>query len=98
VRGECARRGSGAGQEAGVQAFLADLAAGQGDLVSGLAGDLRDRFGQLGAAVDQAGAVVGGVAGGQDARRDELVEPGAALLLGVVVDAVGVGQEGQAFR
>ena len=59
------------------------------DPVGVLAVALGDGLDELGAAVEQAGAVVGGVAGGQRAVGDQRLEQRAALLLGVVVHAVG---------
>ena len=61
-----------------------------------LAGDLGQRLDQLGPPVEQTDAVVGRVGGRQGAVRDQTVQQRSALLLGVVVDAVGVRQQRQA--
>src|SRR3954453_11921004 len=47
-----------------------------------------DGFDQLGAFVDQADAVVGGVRGGQVTLLDQALQQRPALVLAVVVDAV----------
>ena len=57
-----------------------------------------DRLDQLGAVVDEADAVVGGVRGRQVALLDQRVQQRPALLLAVVVDAVAVGQEAESGR
>ena len=66
-----------------------------GERVGQLALDLGEGVHQLGAEEDEPGAVLGGVAVGQRAVGDEAVDERAPLLLGVVVRAVGVGEERQ---
>jgi hypothetical protein len=86
---------SGSGQPARLEALLPRLVAVTGHDVRALAVGLGDRLDELGAAVDQADAVVGAVRGRQGAVRDEPVDQGAPSGLGVVVDAVAVRQEAQ---
>ena len=65
------------------------------DPVGGGVGTVGHDLDQFGAAVDQPDAVVGGVPVGQRAVGDQPVVQRAALLLGVVVDAVGRRDEGR---
>src|SRR6478735_6580449 len=81
---------SGGGEAAGFEALLVHttaVATGAGHDVRPLVVDLADRLDELGAAVDQADAVVGAVRLGQRAVGDQPVHGGAAGLLGVVVHA-----------
>lgn len=54
-----------------------------------------DSFREFGPAIQHTGTIVGGVRGGQHLFADKSVQQRAALILGVVVNAVGVGHEAQ---
>src|SRR3954465_5578217 len=66
--------------------------------VGSLARRLRDRLDQLGAAVDQADAVVGAMGQTKRAVRHELVDERSPPLLGVVVNTVVIGQQCKTVR
>ncbi len=83
-------------QQTWLDPFLERLVTVLGDQVGTLTGDVRQRLGHLGVPVEQADAVVGGVAAGQRPVRDQALVERPALRLGVVVHSVGVGQEAQA--
>src|SRR3954447_11433549 len=87
---------SGCRQQSRLEPLLDD-AVGRGLLtpydVGALAPRLGDRLDQLGAAVDEADAVVGAVGQAQGPVGDELVHERPAPLLGVVVNTIVIGQQ-----
>ena len=93
-RTSCPVPSLGPGQQAGLDAGLDRLPVRAAfDLVRRDAWAVRDRLDELGAFVVQADTVIGRVRRGQRAVGDQPVQQRTALLLGVVVHAVAVGQQ-----
>src|SRR5690349_14258862 len=85
-------------KEAGLQALfhgnaIGRIAGSRGDAIGSLAPDLGNHVHKFRAPVNQPDAVVGAVRFAQHALRHQLVDQGAAARLGVIMDAVGVGEE-----
>src|SRR6478609_9303346 len=94
MRAKSAVRPARSGEQSRLEAGLDCLAVGSPlDPVCALAGELGQRLDQLGTSVVQAYAVVRGVGGRQGPVGDLKVQQRPALLLRVVVDAVGIRQQ-----
>ena len=78
-------------QAFGLDPLLYHLVAFSANQVSTFASDLGHCFDEVGASVEEADPVVRGVAVGQHAIGDQLLEQWAALGFRVVVNSIGVG-------